>query len=75
MAVPEPDDALNVAVSDAPGTLAPLDPPLAVLQLVVLDQLPVPPETQNLAAILCLCYTTPLAGGHIPNKPHVQTIG
>jgi len=49
--VPEPEFASNVAVSAEPGTDAPEAPPVVADQLVVLFQLPVPPVTQNLAAM------------------------
>lgn len=52
VAVPEPEEALNVAVSAEPGTDAPEAPPVVADQLVVLFQFPVPPVTQNLAAML-----------------------
>jgi hypothetical protein len=51
VAVPAPDEALNVAVSAEPGTEAPEPPPEVADQLVVLLQLPVPPATQKRAAI------------------------
>ena len=49
--VPEPEDASNVAVSLEPGTDAPERLPESKDQLVVLFQSPVPPVTQNRAAI------------------------
>jgi hypothetical protein len=52
--VSEPEDASNVAVSPEPGTDAPEAPPEDVDQLEVLFQLPVPPVTQNLAAMFIL---------------------
>ena len=54
VAVPAPDEALNVAVSAEPGTDAPDAPPVVADQLVVLLQFPVPPATQKRAAI---CYS------------------
>ena len=50
--VPEPEDASSAAVSAEPGTDAPEAPPEVADQLVVLFQLPVPPVTQNRAAML-----------------------
>lgn len=52
VAVPEPDEASYVAVSAVLGTDAPEAPPVVADQLVVLFQLPVPPVTQNRAAML-----------------------
>jgi hypothetical protein len=51
---PEPEEALNVAVSAEPGTDAPDAPPLVADQLVVLFQFPSPPVTQNRAAMIIL---------------------
>src|SRR5512135_3481530 len=42
----EPELALMMALSAAPGTLAPLPPPSVADQLLVLFQEPVPPGTQ-----------------------------
>ena len=50
--MPEPEEALNVAVSAEPGTDAPEAPPEVADQLEVSFQLPVPPVTQNRAAML-----------------------
>jgi len=50
--VPEPEEALKVAVSAEPGTDAPEAPPVVADQLEVSFQLPVPPVTQNRAAML-----------------------
>ena len=50
--VPEPELASNAAVSAEPGTEKPEAPPEVSDQLVVLFQLPVPPVTQNRAAML-----------------------
>ena len=50
--VPAPEFAFSVAVSAEPGTDAPEAPPEVADQLVVLFQLPVPPVTQNRAAML-----------------------
>jgi hypothetical protein len=50
--VPEPEEELNIAESAEPGADDPLDPPELADQLVVLDQFPLPPETQNLNAMI-----------------------
>ena len=60
--VPAPEDASNKAASELPGTDAPEAPPEVVAQLVVLFQLPVPPVTQNLFAIITLFYSNHLDG-------------
>ena len=56
VAVPEPELALNVAVSEEPGTDAPAVPPEVADQFWVSIQFPVPPVvpvvTQNLLAML-----------------------
>jgi len=44
--VPEPELLSNTTLSEEPGTPAPLAPPEDVAQLVLLDQLPLPPVTQ-----------------------------
>jgi hypothetical protein len=52
VAVPEPEEELNIATSADPATAAPLDPPEVSDQLVVLDQFPLPPATQYLFAMI-----------------------
>lgn len=50
--VPAPELASSAAVSAEPGTEAPDAPPVVADQLEVSFQLPVPPVTQNRAAML-----------------------
>ena len=52
VAVPDPEEALNVTVSPEPGTDAPEPPPDVADQLVVLLQFPLPPATQNRFAMI-----------------------